>query len=333
MDQLLVDINVGKWLAASRYLKSHQDDLGTDEWTAVEQLSDFWKSRPFNTSLVEEAEALISVLVSSDKLHSNNREIINKSKDFRGVASDMYTRDAVTYKQFQDALTKATGRKAPTPRPVRPPVVTVNPVNPVPEQKAPLRRPELFLDKIIVRNENSAGNPIGEEQILYSYATRNQGRRNVTLPYDTKYITVYIEYFVNNPGEGSSTVTAMLSGPGLNSEEYTVLQKSPWREQASLNVSGTRRLRLGGYGNEQGNSWDSGQYELKLYVGPILRQTAAFSIAPGRRTETVTYDSGRDDSGDGCLVRVLKFIGKVFLWLIVINVVISILGFIIGIIF
>ena len=330
MDQLLVDINVGKWLAASRYLKSHQDDLGTDEWTAVEQLSDFWKSRPFNTSLVEEAEALISVLVSSDKLHSNNREIINKSKDFRGVASDMYTRDAGTYRQFQDALTKATGRKAPTPRPVRPPVVTVNPVNPVPEPK---RRPELFLDKIIVRNENSAGDPIGAEQILYSYATRNQGRRNVILPHDTKYITLYIEYFVNNPGEGSSSVTAMLSGPGLNSEEYTVLQKSPWREQAALNVSGTRRRRLGGYGNEQGNSWASGQYELKLYVGPVLRQTAGFSIAPGRRTETVSYDSSRDDSGDGCLVKVLKFIGKVFLWMIVINVVISILGFIIGIIF
>lgn len=330
MDQLLVDINVGKWLAASRYLKSHQDDLGTDEWTAVEQLSDFWKSRPFNTSLVEEAEALISVLVSSDKLHSNNREIINKSKDFRGVASDMYTRDAGTYRQFQDALTKATGRKAPTPRPVRPPVVTVNPVNPVPEPK---RRPELFLDKIIVRNENSAGDPIGAEQILYSYATRNQGRRNVILPHDTKYITLYIEYFVSNPGEGSSSVTAMLSGPGLNSEEYTVLQKSPWREQAALNVSGTRRLRLGGYGNEQGNSWASGQYELKLYVGPVLRQTAGFSIAPGRRTETVSYDSSLDDSGDGCLVRVLKFLGKVFLWLIVINVVISILGFIIGVIF
>ena len=83
MDKILLKQKIGKWNDACRFLKGHQADLSTAEWSAVELLADFWRMRKFDDELVEESKELIATLVAADKLHSNNRDIITWSKEFR----------------------------------------------------------------------------------------------------------------------------------------------------------------------------------------------------------------------------------------------------------
>lgn len=104
MDEKLLKQQIGKWNEACRFLKSQQINLSTGEWSAVEQLADFWRNRQFNADFVSECEEMIKILTDSDKFHSNHREIIEWSKTFRGIARQMYTKDEETYKQFQEAM-------------------------------------------------------------------------------------------------------------------------------------------------------------------------------------------------------------------------------------
>ena len=107
MDKILLKQKIGKWNDACRFLKGHQADLSTAEWSAVELLADFWRMRKFDDELVEESKELIATLVAADKLHSNNRDIITWSKEFRGIAKTMYTESAWTRPWSQGCLTFA----------------------------------------------------------------------------------------------------------------------------------------------------------------------------------------------------------------------------------
>ncbi len=133
MDKILLNQKVGKWNEACRFLKGKQEELSVEEWTAIEQLADFWRIRAFDEDLIADAEDLIATLTSSDKLHSNNKDIITWSKEFRGIAKLMYTKDKETFKQFQAALREFAQANRPQPsRPAaanRQPATT--PVNPI----------------------------------------------------------------------------------------------------------------------------------------------------------------------------------------------------------
>ena len=56
---------------------------------------------------------LISTLEQSDKLHSNNKEIIVWSKEFRTIARKYYTKDETTFLVFQNALKELYQSSAP----------------------------------------------------------------------------------------------------------------------------------------------------------------------------------------------------------------------------
>ena len=71
--------------------------------SAVETLADYWRKK-FDPDATSECMDLISTLEQSDKLHSNNKEIIVWSKEFRTIARKYYTKDETTFLVFQNAL-------------------------------------------------------------------------------------------------------------------------------------------------------------------------------------------------------------------------------------
>ena len=88
MDKTLLKLEIGKWNEACRFLKSKQTELSTAEWTAIETLADYWRKK-FDPDATSECMDLISTLEQSDKLHSNNKEIIVRSKEFRTIAGSI----------------------------------------------------------------------------------------------------------------------------------------------------------------------------------------------------------------------------------------------------
>ena len=60
--------------------------------------------KKFDPDATSECMDLISTLEQSDKLHSNNKEIIVWSKEFRTIARKYYTKDETTFLVFQNAL-------------------------------------------------------------------------------------------------------------------------------------------------------------------------------------------------------------------------------------
>lgn len=118
MDDTLLKQRVGKWNEACRFLKGKQAELSVEEWSAIEVLADYWRNT-YHTGMADECEEMIAVLVNADKYHSNNKEIITWSKEFRGIAKQMYTKDKETFVQFQQAMMQLHqgNRPRPTPRP------------------------------------------------------------------------------------------------------------------------------------------------------------------------------------------------------------------------
>lgn len=125
MDKIILKTLVDKWQNSLRYLKGHQDDLSPEEWSAIEVLQDLWRNMSFGPDLTREANEMIDVLINSDKFHSNNRDIITNSKDFRAVAKKFYTESAENFNELRAAMGPA--RRPQTPRPVQPSVTPVNP--------------------------------------------------------------------------------------------------------------------------------------------------------------------------------------------------------------
>ena len=123
---------VSKWNEACRFLKGKQSELSVEEWTAVELLADFWRERSFDEDTVAECEDLIATLSACDKLHIANLDIITWSKEFRGIAKAMYTKDKETFEQFREAMKKFNRANRPQssrPAPERPSSPSPAPVN------------------------------------------------------------------------------------------------------------------------------------------------------------------------------------------------------------
>ena len=102
MDKTLLKLEIGKWNEACRFLKSKQTELSTAEWTAIETLADYWRKK-FDPDATSECMDLISTLEQSDKLHSNNKEIIvllpgDGSKLLYGVKSFVPSPGSITLK-------------------------------------------------------------------------------------------------------------------------------------------------------------------------------------------------------------------------------------------
>lgn len=132
MNEIMMNQKVSKWNEACRFLKGKQSELSVEEWTAVELLADFWRERSFDEDSVAECEGLIATLSACDKLHIANLDIITWSKEFRGIAKAMYTKDKETFEQFREAMKKFNRANRPQPSrpaPERPSAPSPAPVN------------------------------------------------------------------------------------------------------------------------------------------------------------------------------------------------------------
>ena len=116
MDSTLLQQKINDWKRVNEYFSqsSVASQLASDEKQAVVFLLEYWKNNEFNPSA---CEPKIELLKACDKLHSANREIIEKSKTLRGLAQTFYAKDAETFNQFRVALGWKPQTKTPTPVP------------------------------------------------------------------------------------------------------------------------------------------------------------------------------------------------------------------------
>ena len=109
MLETIFKMRIKKWEDSIAVLDANADNLRSDEQDAISALKNLWRTVAFGPSCTQRVERLVKVLSDADKLHGNNRDIIQASKDFRGVAKEMYTTDAETLEQFKDAMQRAMG--------------------------------------------------------------------------------------------------------------------------------------------------------------------------------------------------------------------------------
>ncbi len=109
MLETIFKMRIKKWEDSIAVLDANADNLRSDEQEAIRALKNLWRAVAFGPSCTQRVERLVKVLSDADKLHGNNRDIIQASKDFRGVAKEMYTTDAETLEQFKNAMQQAMG--------------------------------------------------------------------------------------------------------------------------------------------------------------------------------------------------------------------------------
>ena len=109
MLETIFKMRIKKWEDSIAILDANTDNLRSDEQEAISALKNLWRAVAFGPSCTQRVERLVKVLSDADKLHGNNRDIIQASKDFRGVAKEMYTIDAETLEQFKNAMQQAMG--------------------------------------------------------------------------------------------------------------------------------------------------------------------------------------------------------------------------------
>lgn len=109
MLETIFKMRIKKWEDSIAILDANTDNLRSDEQEAISALKNLWRAVAFGPSCTQRVERLVKVLSDADKLHGNNRDIIQASKDFRGVAKEMYTTDAETLEQFKNAMQQAMG--------------------------------------------------------------------------------------------------------------------------------------------------------------------------------------------------------------------------------
>jgi hypothetical protein len=143
MQETIFKLHLKKWKEALAILDTNTSNLHADELEAIGALKNLWRTVSFGSSCTQRVERMVKVLSDADKLHGNNRDIIQASKDFRGVAKEMYTTDAETLEQFRNALQQTMGGpRRTTQRPIRQPQQAYQQPRQQPQQRPqqPLRR-------------------------------------------------------------------------------------------------------------------------------------------------------------------------------------------------
>lgn len=98
-----------KWETAIKVLDENLDNLSESEINAISTLKNLWRKAKFGPDCKSSVENMVQILIDGDKGHSNNHDIIQASKDFRGAAKVFYTTDEETFKMFADDQHKKLG--------------------------------------------------------------------------------------------------------------------------------------------------------------------------------------------------------------------------------
>lgn len=229
-DEALIITNVQKWSRSLQFLKSEEitPQLDTAEITAIEVLSDMWRRPTFDASMKEEAAEMVKVLVNSHKLHSNNREIIEHSKNLCAVARKMYE-DKKSFDVFKKALAEYYQNNKPPRRDI-----------PVPEKKKkPIPQSPHKDSELIVRDVLFADTTYNNEII------KDFGRVLFT---NTQYIVPRLS--VSSDYYGTETIEIILKYPNGETCNY----------DTEVTFNGKGDYTLSGWGSKSGTSYASYGY-------------------------------------------------------------------------
>ncbi|MDE7407054.1 MAG: hypothetical protein K2M76_01430, partial [Muribaculaceae bacterium] len=263
IDPIILRQKVSKWYEALRYLKENQSHLSPQELTAIEDLQDKWRNGSFDDDMVEEATDMVQILIDSTKYHGNNREIIRWSKEFVGIARDMYTRDAETFKQYYEALggaAKTHSHRTPTSE------VTIGgghreTVPPPPPG------PSIEVYEVTFRNTDYDNNVLSEGD---------------TLPSTSQYIKPIVKY--RSASRRKCRVGYRVynsNGEFLGDKEsgYTsIFDSEPYEDG---------KLTFAGWGNKAGTFWTPGKYRVEIYCDEVKIYETSFSVTPAAPQQPV----------------------------------------------
>lgn len=262
MDRIILSQKTKRWFDSVKFLKEHKDLMSVEEQTALEFLTEAWRTRPFDSELKNEANEMIGILSSCDVMHGNNRDIITHSKEVRGTAKIMYTQDAATFGEFSEALRKLYGNSRPTPRPTPKPIPKPIP-KPTPKPK-PTPTPSdtgFVIKDIVFLNTDINCNIIsrGPLPIDTQYATPE-----LHIHADRYLGVVEFNYKIFEPDGTRMHVTDSTS-PYTNSIKVT------------LN-SGDSTVIGSGFGSTSGEIYRAGTYRFELYHAGKLIFSKSFVI-------------------------------------------------------
>ncbi len=282
MDPILLKQKVTKWIEACQFLKSAdiKDQLDPAEWTSVDELSNLWNKNFEANSVKDHAQEYISVLKQCENLHPNNLKIKEYSKQLTGVARDMLTKDAATYNEFKAALqavlkenrpkqTKApqtpktpqTPKKQPTPQTPKTPHTTTPRVNDTGE--------------IIVKSVDF-GNTDKNRSIIDDFGSP---------------IRVG-SYYVNPRLDIMTMRTATVK---IHIVAYDRNGKKSYEYDSTVNLKGSGRYALTGYGNDKGTFFNEvGVMTYEFYCEGTLLHTARLNVLPSLHANDPIYITGAD---------------------------------------
>ena len=109
MQETIFKMRMKLWDKALQQLQQNQEYLDGAEIEAINALTNYWRKKKFGEECSADVERMVKNMIDCDKKHSNKLDVVQASKDFRGVAREMYTTDEETFKQFADYMQKTQG--------------------------------------------------------------------------------------------------------------------------------------------------------------------------------------------------------------------------------
>lgn len=271
MDPILLKQKVTKWVEACQFLKSAdiKEQLDPAEWTAVDELSNLWDKNFDGDSVKEMAQEYISVLKQCENLHPNNLKIKEYSKQLTGVARDMLAKDAATYNEFKAALQTVFRENRPKQKiapqsPQTPKVQQTPKKQPIPQiPKVPhTTTPRVNeTDEIVVKGVDF-GNTDKDCSIINDYGT--------PIRVGSLYVSPRLDIITRRTAKVKIHIVA-----------YDSNDKKRYEYDSTVNLKGSGRYALSGYGNSAGTFFDEvGVMTYKFYCEGMLLYTARLNVQP-----------------------------------------------------
>ncbi|MDD6777462.1 MAG: SH3 domain-containing protein [Bacteroidales bacterium] len=269
MNPILLKQRITKWIEACQFLKSAEikEQLDTDEWTAIEELSNLWNKNFTANGVKDDALAHIDTLKRCEDMHPNNLKIKEMSKALTGVAREMMTKDEATYNEFKEALKKEIKQNRPVPKapptpkvtPTVKPKVPATPKTPV-IPKTPPRTTVSDRDIKIVTVENR--NVDYDGNVIDDFGSK--------LKVGSLYISSRLHIATSYVGE--AVIETRFVDPDGKERGST---------STKFDINGSGNYRTISYGNDNGNYWNKpGYWTLKYYINGREAHTHKLYIYP-----------------------------------------------------
>ena len=274
MNPILLKQRISKWIEACQYLKSAEikEQLDTDEWTAIEELSNLWNKNFTANGVKDDALAHIDTLKRCEDMHPNNLKIKEMSKALTGVAREMLTKDEATYNEFKEALKKEIKQNRPVPK--APPTPKVPPRKIVVGQNPP-RVPVTPRTTATVRDIVITGaefrNTDYENNVIDNFGSTIR----VGALYISSRLRITTDYY------GSVTVKIRFTDPDGENRGVST---------STFDVSGSGSYITSGYGNRKGTFINiPGRWKLEYIIEDRLVYTGYMQVSPSVHAKDKVY--------------------------------------------